>query len=216
MEVWKSIATGYEVSSLGRIKSYWRGKPRILKLTLVRGYWNVGLMIDGKQKHFSVHRLVATAFVPNPEGKPQVNHINGIKTDNRVENLEWTTVAENTQHAYDNNLAKSGEDNYLAKLTNVQAQYVRENPNNLTGRELAKKFAVDETVISLIQRGKAYKHAGGSIREGRKRSTLTDAQRKEIRAKRAAGAKFKDIANEFGLHLSTVYKIIYNSCSYQS
>ena len=208
MEVWKQIAPGYEISTAGCIKSYRKGKPRIMKLTQEHGYWRVGLMVGDKQKHFSVHRLVAEAFIPNAENKPQVNHINGIKTDNRVENLEWATAAENTQHAYDNKLAKSGEDNYLAKLTNTQALYIRENPDNLVCKKLAAKFGVDETVISLIQRGKAYKHAGGSVRKGQKRTVVTNAQREEIRAKRATGAKFKDLASEFGLDLSTVYKIV--------
>lgn len=208
MEVWKEILPGYEVSTLGRIKSHWKGKTHFMKLSLLHGYWHVGLMTDGKQKRYCVHRLVAQAFIPNPLNKPQINHINGVKTDNRVENLEWATASENTQHAYKNNLAKSGEDNYLAKLTNAQALYVRENPDNLIGRELAKKFGVDETVISLIQRGKAYKHAGGFVRKGQKRTVLTDAQRKEIRAKRMAGAKIKDLASEYGLHFSTVYKIV--------
>ena len=65
----------------------------------LRGYLTVGLIKDRKQRFFPVHKLVALAFIPNPENKPYVNHINGIKDDPRLENLEWCTASENAQHA---------------------------------------------------------------------------------------------------------------------
>ena len=74
-------------------------KRKKLKQSKRNGYLCVSLCNNGFSKSFNVHRIIAEAFIPNPGNKPQVNHINGIKTDNRVENLEWVTQSENTIHA---------------------------------------------------------------------------------------------------------------------
>ena len=103
-EIWKDIENYeglYQVSNLGRIKSIRKMKKQnILKLGTRNTYNVINLMKNGKARSFQVHRLVAKAFIPNPENKPQVNHINGVKNDNRLENLEWVTRSENTIHAY--------------------------------------------------------------------------------------------------------------------
>jgi len=120
-EQWKPVKGYeelYEVSNLGRVKSKTREfsrphpiidgvvqhisyKPKFVKFHITdKGYCRLGLYKDGVKKNHQVHRLVANSFIPNPENKEQVNHINGIKCDNRLENLEWVTNLENREHSY--------------------------------------------------------------------------------------------------------------------
>lgn len=113
MRIWSDIPGfegQYEVSNDGLVRSWMYGKKhltvaRILKQKTDKyGYLTVTLQKNSKKHYFTVHRLVAMAFVPNPQKKPQVNHKNGIKKDNCFQNLEWATNSENIQHAFDTGL----------------------------------------------------------------------------------------------------------------
>lgn len=113
-EIWKEIKgyEGYfEVSNLGNFRSKDRivkykkdgirnypGKP-LLTETILEGYQRIVLMKDAIKKRYMCHRLVAETFIPNPDNKPFINHINGNRSDNRVENLEWCTQSENERHS---------------------------------------------------------------------------------------------------------------------
>ena len=114
-EVWKPIKgfSMYEVSNHGRVYSHYNNM--ILKQNTFSEYCHVVLYKNKKWYESSVHRLVAKSFIPNSNNLPQVNHIDGDKTNNNVENLEWVTPSENGKHAYKLGLSKpiKGEDHYL-------------------------------------------------------------------------------------------------------
>lgn len=110
MEIWRIVKNTNNkifVSNKGRIKSVLRDE-RILKPQInSKGYERIRITIDRVKKSFKVHRLVAEAFIPNPDNLPQVNHIDGNKRNNVVENLEWVTNKANAHHAIKNGLWKS-------------------------------------------------------------------------------------------------------------
>ena len=146
----------YEITRDGRVISHKRYTPRELKPFLDRdGYKRVTLLLNGKPKHYSVHRLVATTYLINEGNKPEVNHIDGNKLNNDLSNLEWVTRSENTKKAYDNKqLVALGK----PKLTPELVKEIRENKENLNREQLARKYNVSCSCIQHIRRGRTWKN----------------------------------------------------------
>ncbi len=136
-------------------------KPRMLTNSLLfNGYLRVGLSKNDVNIGNKVHRLVATAFIENPLCKSVVNHINGIKTDNRVENLEWCTAKENGTHASQNNLYKSakGSEHYRTKLTEADVIKIREMGEAESAASIARKLGISYDCIAQIISRRRWKH----------------------------------------------------------
>lgn len=156
MEIWKTITKfeEYQISNLGNVKSLKFGKERYLKAIKRSGY----LRVELNSKAFSIHRLVAQEFINNPENKEQINHINGIKHDNRLENLEWCTQSENIKHAITTGLkiSSKGEKNGASKLKESDIFEIRKS--DLSSRNLGLIYGVDKSIILDVKNLKTWKH----------------------------------------------------------
>ena len=146
-ELWSYIPNylGYQASTLGNIRN--KSTEYVLKPYLTnRGYHTVGFTVNGKKKRLYIHRLVASTFLDNNDNLPEVNHINGIKTDNRITNLEWSTGSTNILHAYSTGLRKS-------KLTPQDKQQILQLlQQGMTHRTLGKLFNVSHSTIGSLAR----------------------------------------------------------------
>ena len=185
-EEWKPIyikgeKTKYKISNLGNIRNSKKKKKKILKTILDRyGYEQVCLFHNKKRYVLTVHRLVALAFIENPDNLPHVNHIDGIKKHNSVENLEWVTVSENISHAYKNGLhdnsargSKHGMNKYsedqirhvcrlleenvksykeISKITNVKNQTITDIRTRRYWTHISKFYNIDNYHVSLYRK----------------------------------------------------------------
>ena len=170
MEIWKKIEgfENYEVSNYGNVKSlsrktnfgcgYKTYPEKILKNWIdKKGYHYVDLRNNKVRKRFLVHRLVAFSFLDNIENKPQINHIDGIKSNNFLHNLEWCTSKENIRHAVDLGLNKNnGINHYQSKLSKKDVVFIRNS--NLTQQKLSEKFKTSQSIISKVINNKSYKN----------------------------------------------------------
>jgi len=160
-EIWKKVDgfDFYEVSNHGRIKSFYNKREIIRKQQKRKdGYLHLNIVVSGNRKKILSHRFIAFAFLENPLNKKEVNHINGIKTDNRVENLEWSTRSENEKHAFSSGLkqAKKHESHPVSKLTNEQVLYIKKNYKKGNGAELGRMFSVTKGTINKIIKGRSW------------------------------------------------------------
>lgn len=171
-EIWKPIEGydskyKYEVSNLGNVRKWWhRGKvltePRLIpQCDNNHGYLIVDLMKNGKQEHPKVHRLVAIVFIPNPLNKRTVNHINEVKTDNRVENLEWSTDEEQVNYGTRNKrVSKSLTNGKTSKPiigTNKITGYIIEFPST---QEVERQLGIYHSSITNCCKGKQQSSGG--------------------------------------------------------
>lgn len=174
-EYWKPVVGYeglYEVSNLGTVKSLHKiinkGEfgmvefpEKILKVVMRGPYRAVRIYKNKKGTRYSVHRLVAQAFIPNPKNKRQVNHIDGDKLNNNVNNLEWCTPYENTRHAIKNGLfsdAPIGEKNGQSKLTTENVLYIKNTRRIVSRRDLSLQFKISIKQVDRIRSGERWGH----------------------------------------------------------
>ena len=164
MENWKFINANYEVSDKGNIKSVnyrGTGKSAIRKQSISKnGYMRVILSDNGKNKTYFVHRLVAAAFIPNPENKPCIDHIDGDRANNHADNLRWVTVKENQN----NPITKS---KWIGKKAKPHHEKAVEQIKNgivvnvfVSIQEAARKGNFSATAICKVCKGKGNLHKG--------------------------------------------------------
>jgi hypothetical protein len=172
-EEWRDVPSFVGVlqaSNMGRIKRLPRyrntkngGRAYMLEKILAQtistyGYYKICISIDNKVHHLSAHRLIAEAFVPNPNIQHQINHINGIKTDNSIENLEWVSLTENIRHAHATGLSAVQPKGEANKLSKKLYQY------DLNGNLIKEWTGIREVCNVLkIDRSNMNRHLNGKV-----------------------------------------------------
>lgn len=148
-EIWKDVSGFeglYQVSNFGRVRSLKFGKEKMMEGGITnKGYLQVTLSLNGRVKRYQVHRLVADVFISNPNNLPQVNHIDGNKTNNNVENLEWVTAKQNIHHAWNAGL-------HPLKLVSIHCNELDLDFNSIN--EASRYFGCDNSCIRRILKGK--------------------------------------------------------------
>ena len=176
-EDWYEISSNGDVRVIvdylhGNYRKYYKGK--ILTPSKIKGkakYLRIGLtnLDTGIRKSHNIHKLVAVAFIENPNNKPCVNHRNGNKLDNSVANLEWCTFSENTRHAWDTGLCKylRGEASRNVKYTEVLINQIlsRYYKDGLTCREIGDEYGIDKGYVQCVIGGRRWVEVFEEFRE---------------------------------------------------
>lgn len=213
--------TKYYVSSFGRIFSFYHRRaidpPRELSPAVSPyGYLHVSLQTGKVQRTFFVHRLVASAFIENPEEKPQINHKDGNKQNNAVENLEWATSKENINHAFQNGMHDDsiGEKHYNAVATKRQIENVclLLSLNKDSKRDIAQKVGVPLHVVENVYSGKSWTKVSQKydFSEFNQTTLLSEEKIIEIcESLETMPASLQEIAERCGVGLNTVTRILW-------
>lgn len=175
-EIWVSVETirgRYEISNNGRLRKYVSKykKPIIVKGGLgSQGYWTYSLV----NRRELAHRIIAKAFIPNPNNLPFINHKDGNKLNNSIDNLEWCTPKENVVHAAKTGLMKwrRGEDAHKSKLNNMKVLEIYNSLERTT--VLSKRYNIDQSIVFDIKAGNSWKHITGGVRIMKPRKYLSE------------------------------------------
>lgn len=234
-EIWRDIEGWegrYQVSNLTRVRSLLNSNLQPREEPLIKaqvndssGYKMCAFYYDGRMKMVKVHRLVAQAFIPNPENKPQVNHIDGDKHNNLPSNLEWCTGQENMDHAHETGLMHppKGEDSGMAIWTEQEVIDIKTDINNgLSCVELFEKYPkLDSKHLYLFRKNKTWTHLDIRVREGIKIERKTRKSGKYTEEQINAMAEYarnnpeqsqQKIANHFGVYQTLISKILRGVC----
>lgn len=177
MELWKNIDGYdgmYQISNFGNIRTWFKPPSGIRKTPILRrqdityqGYHLITLSKNGTKKRYSVHRLVAFAFIPNPENKPFINHIDFNKSNNHFSNLEWCTQKENVKHTIENNRKSTpkGEAHYASRLSKKDVLNIKNlcSDPSISQYDIAKIYDIDQSHVSKINSGSAWNHLNNRV-----------------------------------------------------
>lgn len=223
-EIWKDIAGFegiYKISNTGLVHSlprYRTGKNgsispvgglNLKQKVTKSGYLSAHLRCDGYSKYPCVHRLVAEAFIANPENKPTVNHIDGNKKNNTVDNLEWSTHSEQMKHAVDNDLLEvRGSPKFSKKFKQEVLNYY--NKENISIVKLSKLFNISErTAGRIVNQGVSPRTTTRVLLDGSViiEDILTKEAVEEIKKLREAGNTLNSISKLYNRSISQIHRI---------
>lgn len=211
-EIWKTIV-GFEgkneVSNLGRVRSLTKNKLMTISMRGNEPYPFVQLQYNGRPRPYRIHRLVAEAFIPNPDKKPCVNHIDFDKTNNCVNNLEWVTYSENTchNHKYGRANTRVGSSLTQAKLTEDDVLIILKRlDSGEKAAEIEKDYAINRHQLSKIRNGLAWKHVDFD------RSTVatrrySDKLIQELKAQLVIGKTCSELGRQYQISRKTVKRL---------